>query len=91
MAMLVFPAFLAFSLFSLHIVFDCTPPGSTIALTASSCMPVRLQPLRACVEPRSGVNPPWQTPLVCKYDIVRGVLSALLKRFPGLFSGRFPC
>ena len=37
----------AFSFFSFRIIFSCCTLGNTVALTASSCMPVRLQPLRA--------------------------------------------
>ena len=38
------------------------PLGSTVALTDSSCIPVRPQPLRACAEPQAGVIPPRRRP-----------------------------
>ena len=39
-----------------YLVFHDAPLGSTVALTASSCIPVRLQPLRVCAEPPAGVT-----------------------------------
>ena len=42
--------------------FHNAPLGSTIALTASSFIPVRLQPPRACAEPPAGVTPPRRSP-----------------------------
>ena len=50
MVLLVFPVLPAFSFYSLLRVFFNAPLGSTaVALTASSCTPVRLQSLRAFV------------------------------------------
>ena len=59
----VFPAFSVFSLKNIYIY--SAPLGSTVALTALSCIPVRLpllQPLRACAEPPAGVSLPRRSP-----------------------------
>ena len=53
----VFPvAEVSFSLFIFG--FYKAPLGRTVALSASSRIPVRPQPLRACAEPQAGVSPP---------------------------------
>ena len=44
MAMVVFLVFRAFYFISLKVVFYIALLGSTVALTASSCIPVRAQP-----------------------------------------------
>ena len=64
----------------LHLFASSTAPlGSAVALTASSFIPVCVQPLRACAEPPAGVSPPRRSPpCKYKYDAVGGVLSALL-------------
>ena len=59
--------FAVFSFFSLQIDFFFMYP-STVALTASSCIPVRPQPLRTWAGPQAGVSPPRQSP-PCKYII----------------------
>ena len=65
-----FLVFAAFSFFSLKIVFHTSPVGSTVALTTSSCISVRLQPLlRACAEPPVGVSPQRRSPLVSIYNV----------------------
>ena len=52
--MVVFPVFPAFSFNKLKYDFYCAPLGSTFALTTSSCLPIRVQPLRDCAEPATG-------------------------------------
>ena len=54
--------FPTFSFFSLKNLFKIAPLGNSVALPASSCIPVRLQPLRACAEPPVGVSPQWRSP-----------------------------
>ena len=61
MAMLVFLVFTAFCFSSLNCFYNAFL-GSTVALTASSCIPVCPQPLRACAETQAGINPPGRSP-----------------------------
>ena len=63
--MVGFPVFPAFSFIYFTQSSFCiinAPLGSTVALTASSCIPVRVQPLQACAEPPAGVSPPRRSP-----------------------------
>ena len=55
--MLLFPVFPAFSFISLKFVFYNAHFNNTVALLipASSCIPVRVQPLRAFAEPPAGL------------------------------------
>ena len=52
-----FLCFQRFPYFHSILIFYIAPLGSTVALTASSCIPVRLQSLRACAEPPAVVSP----------------------------------
>ena len=45
------------------------PLGRTVALTASSCIPVRVHPFRAYAEPPAGVSPPRRRPPYIIYTI----------------------
>ena len=65
-AMFVFLMFPTFCFFPL-IFFYSAPVGSTVALTGSSCIPVRPQPLRACAETQAGVSPPRRSPPCIMY------------------------
>ena len=66
-----------FPLFTGYVGGGCTPVGSTVALTASSCTPARPQQFRACAEPQVGVSPPRRSPPYTKYVISAHVQSSL--------------
>ena len=68
--MVVFPVFPAFSFIYLKAGFYYAALGSAVALTASSCIPVRVQPLRACVEPPAGVGLPRPRPPCIDNNII---------------------
>ena len=72
----------ACSFFYFLIVFHNAPLGSTVALTASSCIPVRLQPFcRHARSRRRASARHGEAPLAHIYDIVAPVLSAFLIGF----------
>lgn len=73
--MFVLLVFAALSLCSLKIVFYNARFGGTVALTSSSCIPVRPQPFLACAESHAGVSPPQWNPIGIYIYILRPTAS----------------